>query len=186
MFEIIETGIENLLIIRPKKFIDHRGVLVKTFEKNIFLAKGINLIPTEEIETKSTKNVFRGLHYQFKNPQAKLVRVAKGEIIDIVVDLRKNSKTFKEVLSVRLNDVDKEMLYIPKGFAHGYLTVSQESVVYYLADNKYEPEFEFGIKINKEMLKNYNIDFKNLKLSNKDEELSELNQITTFFDGELK
>ena len=183
MYDITKTKFNGLYIIKQKKFIDSRGYLIKTFEKELLSKSDISISPFEAIETKSKKNVVRGLHYQINNSQAKLVRVSKGEIIDIVVDLRENSDTFKNFFTYKLNDLDNEMLYVPKGFAHGYITISNESIVNYLADNKYDPEYEFGIKINKEMLLNYHIKFDELIFSEKDYNLIELENVKVFFDG---
>ncbi|MDF9844040.1 MULTISPECIES: dTDP-4-dehydrorhamnose 3,5-epimerase [unclassified Paenibacillus] len=145
-YEFFETGIEGLTLINPFHLMDERGLMKKTFEINIFEQNNINFHPIEEMETTSKKGVLRGLHFQTSNSQAKLVRCSKGAILDVAVDLRKGSETFGKSFSVLLSSENKKMLYIPRGFAHGCLTVIEDSTFYYLSDNKYYPEYDSGIR----------------------------------------
>jgi len=145
MFKFESTNIEDVKLITPPKFEDDRGTLRKVFEKQIFLDNGINMSAHEEIETTSTKGVLRGLHFQTKQSQAKLVRVAYGEIFDVAVDLRKGSQTFGKYFSTTLSADNNKMLYIPEGFAHGCLTLSEKSVFYYLCSQPYFPQYDSGV-----------------------------------------
>ena len=145
MFEFTNTNIEGVKLITPPQFQDDRGILRKVFEKQIFLDNGIDMSAKEEIETKSSKGVLRGLHFQTQNSQGKLVRVAYGEIFDVAVDLRKGSQTFGKYFSTTLSADNNKMLYIPEGFAHGCLTLSEKSVFYYLCSQPYFPQYDSGI-----------------------------------------
>ncbi|NHM31126.1 dTDP-4-dehydrorhamnose 3,5-epimerase [Neobacillus terrae] len=151
-YKFLPTNIEGLMLIEPFTVYDERGFMKKTFEKNIFLEKGIDFSPIEEIETTSKKGVLRGLHYQNNNSQAKLIRCSKGKILDVAVDLRKSSSTFGNHFSVMLSSENKRMLYIPRGFAHGCLSLEDDTTFYYLCDNKYSPEHDSGILWNDEDL----------------------------------
>ena len=137
--------IEGLCVIDPFIAADTRGYIKKTFEKNIFFDNHIVFNPIEEIETTSKKGVIRGLHFQYSNSQAKLIRCVKGKILDIAVDLRKNSPTFGKHFSIILSSENKKMLYIPRGFAHGCKILLDDTTFTYISDNKYCPEYETGI-----------------------------------------
>lgn len=145
MFKFYDTPIEGLKVIDPFYFEDNRGVLKKCFEKNIFAQNGIHLNPVEEIETTSKKGVLRGLHLQLQHSQAKLLRVVRGKIFDVSVDIRKESKTFGQWYSIYLSAENKKMLYIPSGFAHGCLSMQEDTTFYYLCSEAYHPEFNSGI-----------------------------------------
>ena len=166
-FEFLKTGIEGVYIIKPKVFEDNRGYFMETFSKNAF-SKFINFNVVQENQSYSRKGVLRGLHFQKgEYAQAKLVRVIKGEILDVAVDIRPNSATFKKYVSVVLSEKNKQMLYIPRGFAHGFEVLSDEAIVVYLVDNIYKRESEAGIIWND---KEINIDWpiKDPILSEKD------------------
>lgn len=172
-YKFISTEIEGVYIIKPFYISDERGFIKKSFEKNIFKNNGIEFEPIEEMETTSKKNVIRGLHFQIKEPQAKLVRCVRGKMLDVIVDIRKDSKTFGKKLSVILSQENKKMLYIPRGFAHGCRILEDNTTFYYLSDNRYYPEFDSGIKWNDEEL---NIDWQldkydNIIISEKDRNL---------------
>ncbi|AFZ70672.1 dTDP-4-dehydrorhamnose 3,5-epimerase [Caldisphaera lagunensis DSM 15908] len=173
-FEFIKTSVDNVYIIRPKVFEDNRGYFMETFEKRSFSNLDFNVI--QENQSYSRKGVLRGLHFQKgKFAQAKIVRVIKGEIFDVAVDIRPDSKTFKKYVSAILSDKNKEMLYIPRGFAHGFEVLSDEAIVVYLVDNFYSPENEGGIIWND---KDINIDWpiKEPILSKKDSSWPTLKQ----------
>lgn len=145
MFEFKEVGIEGVKLITPFFFEDGRGILKKTFEKRIFLENGIELDAMEELETTSKKGVLRGLHFQTEHSQGKLIRVAKGKIYDVAVDLRENSSTFGKYFGTYLSFENKKMLYIPAGFAHGCLILEQDTTFYYLCSQSYYAGFDSGI-----------------------------------------
>lgn len=144
-FEFQKTGIERLTLITPLYLPDNRGYLTKPFEAGQFVAHGIHFKLSEELETKSCRNTLRGLHFQCRHSQDKLVRVLAGEIYDVVVDLRPESRTFGRWQGFRLSAENRQMLYIPKEFAHGFLVLSYEAVVHYLCGDQYDPDSEDGI-----------------------------------------
>lgn len=140
-----DTFIEGVKLITPFFAEDERGVLKKSFEKQIFSDNGIDLSPFEEIETTSKRGVLRGVHFQTKNSQAKLIRVSRGAMLDVAVDLRKDSKTFGKYFSVILSEQNRKMLYIPPNFGHGCLSMIDNTTFYYLCSSPYCPEFDSGI-----------------------------------------
>ena len=143
---IISTDIPDLYIVEPKVFEDDRGYFFESFNEKIFLQKGIEIKWVQDNQSKSTFGVLRGLHYQLQpHTQTKLVRVLEGEIMDIAVDLRKNSPSFKKWLAIKLTSSNKKQLLVPKGFAHGFSVLSETAVVFYKCDEFYNPESERGI-----------------------------------------
>ena len=172
----IKTNIDDVIIFQPEIFNDSRGYLIESYSDK----KYKNHIPSssfvQDNESKSSYGILRGLHFQ-KAPyeQAKLVHVIKGEIQDVAVDIRPNSKTFKQYISVILNDQNKKQLYIPKGFAHGFLVLSQEAIVHYKMDEFYVHESNDGIRYDD---KSINIEWMlnkdSIKLSDKDKNLCHL------------
>ena len=140
---IKKTKFKDLLIVKQKNNSDKRGNLRETFNDKILKKKFIF-----EYCTTSKKNVFRGFHFQIKNKQSKYVNVVKGKILDVVIDLRKNSKTFGEVFSIILSKKNAIGLYIPAGFAHAYYSYDKENIIYYKLDNYYNPKYESGIIYN--------------------------------------
>jgi dTDP-4-dehydrorhamnose 3,5-epimerase len=146
---ITETGLQGLVLIQPKVFTDNRGYFFESFNKNTFLNAGIDFSPIQDNESKSSKGVIRGLHYQL-NPQAqaKLIRVVEGRIFDVAVDLRKSSSTFGKWFGVELDSESKKQLLIPRGFAHGFSVLSDIAVIQYKCDNAYNPQLERGIYLN--------------------------------------
>lgn len=145
--EIQSTFIEGCFIIKPKVFKDERGLFLETFNKKIFEEiSGIKVDFVQDNQSISKKGVLRGLHFQTgKHAQAKLVRVIQGEVLDVVVDLRPDSKTYKKYFSIILNDQNNLQLFVPKGFAHGFLTLSESAVFGYKCDNYYCQSAESGI-----------------------------------------
>ena len=145
----IQTEIDGVWIIEPKVFSDPRGYFMEAFKQQEFDATigQINFI--QDNESKSSFGTLRGLHYQKGDYcQAKLVRVIKGEVLDVAVDLRKSSPTFGKHISVLLSDDNKRQLFIPRGFAHGFLVKSEEAVFTYKVDNIYAPQAEASIIYN--------------------------------------
>lgn len=144
-FNFVQTHIEGLVIIEPKIFGDHRGYFMETYNYNDFKQAGLDMNFVQDNQSKSKKGVLRGLHYQTKHPQGKLVRVLSGEVFDVAVDLRKNSPTFKKWYGVYLSGENKKQFYIPEGFAHGFLVLSEEAEFVYKCTDFYHPEYESGI-----------------------------------------
>ncbi len=167
---IKKTKFKSLLIIKQKNNVDNRGILRETFNDKILKKKFVF-----EYCTTSKKNVFRGFHFQTKNKQSKYVNVIKGKILDIVIDLRKNSKTFGKVYSIILSKKNALGLFIPAGFAHGYYSFNRENIIYYKLDNYYNPKFESGIVYDDHDLK-LKLPKKKVKVSKKDKKLLTLNQ----------
>lgn len=144
-FEFEETQMQDLLLIHPFVASDKRGTFIKTYEKDIFSTYNIHLENAEDIMSISKKGVIRGLHFQFKYPQDKLVRVVSGEVFDVVVDLRKDSATYGKWKGFYLSSTNRHMLYIPKGFAHGFLALTDEVIFCYRCGEAYYPEYDSGI-----------------------------------------
>lgn len=149
-FKKIETGIEGLYVIEPTVFEDNRGFFMETYSKRDFDELGLTYEFVQDNHSKSTKGVLRGLHFQKEFPQAKLVRVIKGEVYDVAVDLRKNSKTYGKYFGVLLSEENKKQFMIPRGFAHGFLVISEEAEFVYKCDDFYHPGDEGGLIWNDE------------------------------------
>jgi len=147
-FTFTKTEIEDVYIIEPKVFGDSRGYFMETYNAEIFKANGLNYDFVQDNQSKSRKGVLRGLHFQKTHPQAKLVRVLNGEVFDVAVDLRKNSPTYGKWVGVKLSGENKKQLMIPRGFAHGFLVLSDEAEFAYKCDDFYHPEDEGGIMYN--------------------------------------
>ena len=168
--KIIDTPIKDLKIIEPTLFGDNRGYFFEAWNKGVFEKAGIEFNPVQQNESSSTYGVVRGLHYQ-KAPysQAKLVRCVAGEVLDVAVDIRRNSPTFGQHFSVVLSAENKRQFFIPRGFAHGFSVLSEYAVFNYLCDNLYNKESEGGIIYNDYT---FNIDWKvpqeKMNLSEKD------------------
>ncbi len=145
----IETGFPGLKIFEPKVFTDSRGYFFEVFNEQSFHDAGINVHFVQDNESKSQRGVLRGLHYQL-NPmaQAKLVRVVEGEVLDVVLDIRKGSPTFGKSYSLVLTGENKKQLFIPRGFAHGFSVLSETVIFQYKCDNFYSKESEGGIMYN--------------------------------------
>ena len=144
-----KTKIEGVFIIEPKVFPDARGYFFEAFKNEEFEQNVGHVDFVQENESKSSYGVLRGLHYQKgEYSQAKLVRVIKGRVLDVAVDLRKGSATFGEHISVELSDENKRQFFIPRGFAHGFLVLSDEAIFTYKVDNVYAPHAEAGIRWN--------------------------------------
>ena len=161
--KIIKTKIKDLLIIKQKNNIDKRGCLRETFNRKI-----LNKNFIFEYCTTSKANTLRGFHFQYKYQQAKFVSVLKGKILDCVIDLRKNSKTFGKIYKIILSDKNCLSLYIPEGFAHAYYSYEKINIIYYKLTNYYKPKFEDGINLMDTTLK-IRWPKKKFRISRKDE-----------------
>lgn len=149
-FKFIETEIKDVYIIEPKVYGDNRGYFMETYKEASFKEAGLNYTFVQDNESKSKKGVLRGLHFQKQFPQAKLVRVLEGEVYDVAVDLRKDSKTYGKYVGVILSAENKKQFMIPRGFAHGFLVLSETATFCYKCDELYHPEDEGGIMWNDE------------------------------------
>lgn len=140
---IIKTDLPDVLIIEPKVFGDARGFFYESFNARTFAeATGLRVTFMQDNHSRSAKNVLRGLHYQIKQPQGKLVRVVAGEVFDVAVDLRKNSPTFGKWTGALLSEENKRMLWVPEGFAHGFLVISESADCLYKTTDYYAPAHE--------------------------------------------
>ena len=147
-FNFIKTEIEGVYIIEPTAYGDNRGYFMETYNEAGFKAAGLNYTFVQDNQSSSRKGVLRGLHFQKTHPQAKLVRVLNGEVFDVAVDLRKNSKTYGKWVGVLLSDENKRQFMVPRGFAHGFVVVSETAEFAYKCDELYHPEDEGGIMWN--------------------------------------
>ncbi len=151
-FEIIHTDLEGVFIVKPKVFRDDRGFFLESWNEKEFEEIGVKLKFVQDNHSRSIKGVLRGLHFQDPYPQGKLVRVVRGRIFDVAVDIRKGSRTFARWVGVYLSDEDMRMLYIPEGFAHGFLVLSEYADVIYKTTEFYYPEYDRGIIWNDETI----------------------------------
>ncbi len=147
-FKKIETGIDGLYVIEPTVFGDNRGFFMESYNKNDFIELGITDEFVQDNHSKSKRGVLRGLHFQTKYSQGKLVRVIKGSVYDVAVDLRKGSSTFGKWYGIELSAENKKIFYIPKDFAHGFLTLEDETEFMYKCTDLYHPEYDSGIMWN--------------------------------------
>ncbi len=143
---IVQTGIPGLVVIKPQVFEDDRGYFFETFQQERYREAGIERTFIQDNESRSVKGVVRGLHFQLGDAaQAKLVRVIRGSVFDVAVDLRKGSPTFGKWFGVELNENNKKQLYVPRGFAHGFSVLSETAIFTYKCDNLYNREAESSI-----------------------------------------
>ena len=147
-FTFTETEIKGVYIIDTKVFGDDRGYFTETYKKTDFDDAGLRYEFVQDNQSRSKKGVLRGLHFQVKHPQAKLVRVLEGEVFDVAVDMRRDSPTFGKWVGVILSDKNKRQFMIPRGFAHGFLVLSDYATFCYKCDEVYHPEDEGGIMWN--------------------------------------
>ena len=147
--KFIKTKIEDLIILEPTVFGDKRGYFLESYNKDKFEEIVGKISFVQDNESKSLKGVLRGLHFQ-KPPfdQAKLVRCIEGKVLDVAVDLRNESKTYGQHLAIELSSENKKQLFVPRGFAHGFLVLSESAIFSYKVDNNYAPDFDAGIKWN--------------------------------------
>ena len=168
-FEFERLEIPDVILVKPKVFGDNRGFFLESYKKSELYANGINVEFNQDNHSKSTKGVLRGLHYQAKPyGQAKLVRCSRGRIYDVAVDIRPDSKTFGKYVKVELSEDNKQMLFIPDGFAHGFVVLSDEAELLYKASGEYAPQADRGVLwCDKDINIDWNIDFEPI-LSEKD------------------
>lgn len=170
---LLDTDFPGLFIYEPQVFEDERGYFYESFNARVFESKNINLNFVQDNQSKSAYGVLRGLHFQNEPlAQAKLVRVISGEVLDVVVDLRKNSPTYKQHFSILLSAENKKQLYIPRGFAHGFVVVSASAEFFYKCDNFYSRAHDGGIAYNDPELQiDWKVPADKLVISEKDQNL---------------
>jgi dTDP-4-dehydrorhamnose 3,5-epimerase len=166
-----KTKIPEIIIIEPKIFEDSRGYFFESFKKNQlekFINQKVDFV--QDNESKSSYGVLRGLHYQLPPfAQSKLVRVIKGKVLDVAVDIRKGSPTFSKYVAVELSEENKKQIFIPRGFAHGFVTLSKEAIVLYKVDNYYSPECDRSIRFDDQQIGiDWNFPKDELVISDKD------------------
>lgn len=178
----VKTEIPDLIIIEPKVWLDERGYFFESFKNNLFEKniKKINFI--QDNESKSTYGILRGLHYQIPPfTQSKLIRVIKGKILDVAVDIRRGSPDFAKHVAVELSEENKKQLFIPKGFAHGFVVLSDECIVQYKIDNYYNKEAEKGIRFDDKTLNiDWKINKKNIIVCDRDSNFPSLDNAEVF------
>ena len=173
-------AIDDVILIKPNVYSDERGYFAETFRQDLLeqeLGKPVGFV--QDNESKSNKGVLRGLHYQLPpNTQTKLVRVIEGSVLDVAVDVRKNSATFGRHVAVELSAENKYQLFIPKGFAHGFVVLSKSAIFSYKVDDYYAPEHEYGIAFDDPDLNiDWQLPLQDLILSNKDQKNLPLSKI---------
>ncbi|MBT4642789.1 MAG: dTDP-4-dehydrorhamnose 3,5-epimerase [Deltaproteobacteria bacterium] len=173
--QIEETDIPGVLVVTPKVFGDERGFFLETYNKEVFQQAGIAPEFVQDNHSKSTQGVVRGLHYQKKFPQGKLIWVIQGEVLDVIVDIRRGSPTFAKWISILISAENKKQVWIPGGLAHGFSVLSETAEFCYKVTDYYHPEDEGGIRWNDPQLK---IDWQvqNPLLSEKDRQLPLLDE----------
>tara|TARA_B110000263_G_C15131570_1_gene429112 strand:+ start:90 stop:641 length:552 start_codon:yes stop_codon:yes gene_type:complete len=182
--KILKTSIKDLVVIEPEIFYDSRGYFFESYNQNLFIKKLGDFKFIQDNESKSPKGVLRGFHFQ-KPPfeQAKLVRCIQGEVLDIALDLRKNSTTYGKYEKVLLSGENKKQFFIPRGFAHAFLVLSENAIFSYKVDNVYAPQSESGVMWNDpSLLIDWVIDESKLIISDKDKSLDLLTNIESPFN----
>ena len=170
--EFIKQSIEDVVLIKPKVFGDDRGYFAETFRQDKFeetIGHKVNFI--QDNESKSTKGVLRGLHFQLPPAaQSKLVRVIEGKVLDVAVDIRQGSPTYGQYVTAELSDENKHQLFVPRGFAHGFVVLSEAAIFSYKVDNYYSPENDRGLAFDDEQLSiDWKLPIEQLQLSDKDQ-----------------
>ncbi len=186
IFSLEETPLVGAFIIKLTRYSDNRGYLCEIWNENIFKTLGINTKFVQDKISWSKKGVLRGLHLQVKHSQAKLVAVLKGKVYDVIVDLRPSSKTFGKWFGIELSDQNDKILYIPRGFAHGFLAL-EDTIFFYKTSDQFFPEYDTGIIWNDETL---NIDWPlsdidSLIISPRDSKLYKFKDFVNKFGGDL-
>ncbi len=143
--EFEKTEIEDVLLLKPKIFKDRRGIFLESYRKSLFREWGLDIDFVQDNISSSRKGAIRGLHYQIENPQDKLIMVMQGAILDVAVDIRKSSPTFGSHVTRIISEENRQQLFIPKGFAHGFSVLSEETLVYYKCSDYYNPDGERGL-----------------------------------------
>lgn len=181
-FTFVETKIKGVYIIDVKTYGDHRGYFMETYKESDFMEAGLDYTFVQDNQSSSRKGVLRGLHFQETYPQAKLVRVLKGEVFDVAVDLRKNSETYGQWVGVLLSEENHRQFMIPRGFAHGFVVVSDHAEFAYKCDEFYHPEDEGGVLWNDPDVGIEWPEVGEIILSEKDRTLKQLKTTKVFFD----
>lgn len=182
--KVEQTSIEGLVVIEPEIFYDSRGYFFESYNQNLFIKKLGDFKFVQDNESKSSKGVLRGFHFQ-KPPfeQAKLVRCIEGKVIDVAVDIRKRSPTYGKHVAVELSGENKRQLFIPRGFAHGFVVLSESATFAYKVDNSYAPEYDSGIKFDDNELNiNWGLTENEIQLSAKDENLPAFKDLNSPFN----
>ena len=185
IMQLTRTAIFDVILIEPRVFKDDRGYFVETFLRDKlkkFLGFKVNFC--QDNESKSSFGVLRGLHYQLPAfSQTKLVRVTQGKVLDVAVDIRKGSPTFGQSVTMEISDENKKQLFIPRGFAHGYVVLSKTAILQYKTDNYYNPKSDRGIAYNDETLNiDWQLPLEQLQLSSKDLHHPNLQEADNTFD----
>lgn len=150
--QVIATKLPDVKVIRPEVFGDARGFFLETWNRRAFAAAGIDAEFVQDNQSRSARGTLRGLHYQIRQPQGKLVRVGRGAVFDVTVDLRRSSPSFGQWVGVTLSDENHDMLWVPPGFAHGFVVLSETADCFYKCTDYYAPEHERSILWNDPML----------------------------------
>tara|TARA_Y100000589_G_C27093899_1_gene605114 strand:+ start:328 stop:885 length:558 start_codon:yes stop_codon:yes gene_type:complete len=168
--KVIKTKISDIKIFQPSIHNDDRGYFFESFNENIYKKHLPSINFVQDNESMSSYGVLRGLHYQVKPyDQAKLIRVIKGEIQDVAIDLRRNSKTYLDHVSINISSTNKKQIYIPKGFAHGFLVLSDQAIINYKVDKYYSKDHEKGLRFNDPFFNiKWDLDHTEIILSKKD------------------
>ncbi|MCU4177462.1 dTDP-4-dehydrorhamnose 3,5-epimerase [Carboxylicivirga sp. N1Y90] len=176
--QFIKTKLEGCVIIEPKVFGDQRGYFFESFNQKQFEANVGKVDFVQDNESRSSRGVLRGLHFQLPPyNQAKLVRCIEGEVLDVAVDLRKDSPTYGQHVAVSLSDENKRQLFVPRGFAHGFIVLSRSAIFSYKVDNWYAPEHDSGVIWNDPELNiDWQLDEESILLSGKDKILKKLSE----------
>ena len=176
--KIEQTPIPDLYVFKPTIYEDNRGYFFESYNQRFFREKGIYTNLVQDNQSISVKNVIRGLHFQNIAPQAKLVRCVVGKVYDVVIDLRKNSPTYKQSFGIELSEDNMMMMFVPKGFAHGFSTLSDVAVFHYKCDELYLPSQDGGINYrDPEFNIDWRVDMKEAIISEKDSKLPVLSEI---------
>jgi dTDP-4-dehydrorhamnose 3,5-epimerase len=186
--QFIAQAIPDVFIIEPKVHGDHRGYFVETFRQDKFeAAVGYKINFVQDNESKSSKGVLRGLHFQLAPyAQSKLVRVIEGSVLDVAVDIRKGSPTFGQHVAVELSGDNKKQMFIPRGFAHGFVVLTDTATFAYKVDNYYSPECDRGLASDDNTLNiDWQLDSKSLLLSEKDTQQPSLKALADCFDYDI-
>ena len=186
--KFIPQAIADVLVLEPVVHGDDRGYFVETFRQDLFeAAVGHRVDFVQDNESKSSKGVLRGLHFQLApHAQSKLVRVIEGSVLDVAVDVRQGSETFGEYVAVELSAVNKKQMFVPRGFAHGFVVLSDTAIFVYKVDNYYSPECDRGLAFDDPALAiDWRLPTASLQLSDKDTKQPLLNDLTTCFDASI-
>ena len=178
--QIVETKLKGCFIIEPKVFGDERGYFFESYKQDVFeKAIGYKVNFIQDNQSLSSYGVLRGLHFQKgEYAQAKLVRVLKGKVLDVAVDIRIDSPTYGQHVSIELSEENKKQFFVPRGFAHGFIVLSETAEFYYKVDNVYEPAQEAGLMFNDENLEiDWKVPIELIKLSDKDKVLPTIKEV---------